>query len=143
MCLKSGKIPRQKRADIASRLSDTIMRSIEQASSKAVNNVAAEFNIRAGELSRKMEVEAASEIAPAIPATTVTENNNGDDVKADVQPQAQADESKAEEPIAEDNVSTEVKAEGNGHKSEAVTDEEGIELKQPLVVDDFDQWLTQ
>ncbi|MFC1847142.1 hypothetical protein ACFLYS_03700 [Chloroflexota bacterium] len=127
--LKIREETKAKTADIAGRLSETIMQRIEQASSKAVSEAASEFNIRAIELSRNVEVETSTEISPPVAeAPAIPENGAA---------------GKDNETRQQDVDKAEAKVDNNGHKNESVTEEEGIELKQPLAVDDFDQWLTQ
>ena len=134
--LKIREETKAKTADIAGRLSDTIMLRIEQVSSSAVNSVASEFNIRAGELNRKVEAETAGEIEPqAEEASSVQESGTTE--------ASDANQEEAPAAEAETKVLTEAKAGDNGHKNEPAGEEEGIELKQPMAVDDFDQWLTQ
>jgi hypothetical protein len=127
--LKIREETKAKTADITGRLSEAIMQKIEQASSRAVSEAASEFNIRAGELSREVEAETDKEISPPVAEAPASPENGaaGND-----------DETRQQEVYT-----AEAKADNNGHKSEAATEEEGIELKQPLVVDDFDQWLTE
>ena len=134
--LKIREETKAKTADIAGRLSDTIMLRIEQVSSSAVNGVASEFNIRAGELSHKVEAETAGKIEPqAEEAFSVQESSTTETSDAN------QEETPAAE--AETKVLAEAKAGDNGHKNEPAGEEEGIELKQPMAADDFDQWLTQ
>ncbi len=123
--LKIREETKAKTADIASRLSDTIMQSIDQASSEAVGSVVAEFNTRAGEISRKVETEAASKTEPAVAESAV--------------------ETPEAEEIPEASVinTAETKASNNGSKSEQATEDDGIELKQSLAEEDFNQWLGQ
>ena len=126
--LKIREETKSKTSDIANRLSDTIMQRIEQASSKAVNSVAAEFNTRASELSHNVEVETEKEIIPPVAEVPASPENDIAD-NDDKTRQQEADAAKAKVEDSEQNNKPAM--------------EESIELKQPLAVDDFDQWLTQ
>ena len=119
--LKIREETKTKTADIAGRLSDTIMHRIEQVSSKAINSVSSEFNVRAGELSRKLEAETTSESEPPAADTSAAPESG----------------------TAETSVLAEAKAEDDENKNKPSVEAEDIELKQTLAVDDFDQWLTQ
>jgi len=121
--LKVREKTKSKTAEIANRLSEAVMLGIEKASAKAVAGVVSELSTKAGELTKRMQEVAEKEAGQAISRMAV--GLGGIERTINSAPQ---------EDIEADDV---------GQDTELVTEEEGIELQQPVEAENFDQWLAQ
>jgi len=126
--LKIREGTKSKTAGIAGRLSEAIMLRVEQASAKAVSGAVADFGIRAGELTRKMQQTVEKEAVQTV-GNLVTGVGG-------------VAESEAKKDTAKDKDAVEAKAEVTERESESAPKEESIELQQPIESDDFNQWLS-
>jgi len=127
--LKIKEDTKAKTAEITAKLSEAIMFSIEQASTRAVTSMVSELSTRAGELTQEMQETAEKETNQEISKASTglrdnTENNNKN------APQ-------------EDLGVVETKKEDTGQEVEPVMEEGEIKLQQSIESEDFDQWLTQ
>lgn len=127
--LKIKEETKTKTAEIAGKLSATIMLRIEQSSAEAVTSSVSELITKAGDLTRKMQETADKEV-----------EQTKDKIAAELGSDAQSDDSN---PPKEDTVMAKVEEDDSRKEEEVVAEEEGIELKQSIGADDFNEWLAK
>jgi len=135
--LKVREKTKSKTAEIANRLSEAVMLGIEKASAKAVAGVVTELSVKSKEFTKEIQEAAEKEAGQEV-------------VKAAVG--LSGVESAANRASEEDTDVADAGTDSAGRETEVITEEEGIELQQPVEVesseqpveaDNFDQWLTQ
>lgn len=135
--LKVREKTKSKTVEMANRLSEAVMLGIEKASAKAVAGVVSELSNKAGELTKKMQEAAEKEAGQAISRIAVGLGGG---------------ESPANRALKEDLDTAGEEIDDTNQETEFVTEEEGIELKQPaeaknfeqpVEAENFDQWLAQ
>ena len=126
--LKVREGTKSKTAEIAARLSEAIMLGVEQASARAVTGAVAEFGIRTGEITNRMQQSVDKEASQAM-GRLVTGMGGVN--------------KEAAEETAKDEKTAETSAQENGKESKAASKDDGIELQQGIECDDFNQWLSQ
>ncbi|MCJ7769291.1 MAG: hypothetical protein MUO92_02295 [Dehalococcoidales bacterium] len=127
--LKIKEETKTKTAEIAGKLSETIMLRIEQASAEAVTSAVSELSTKARKLTRKMQETAGEEVEKTMGKVAVELGGN-----------AESDDSSA---LKEGSGIAEIREDHLGQEEEITAEEEGIELKQSIGADDFNQWLTK
>ena len=130
--LKVREETKSKIVEIANKLSEAVLLGIERASTKAVVGVVNELSTKAGELTKKVQEAVEKEAEQAV--TGVTFRLSGD-VNDNVE---KPTSNVLQEELKVNNAGVEIAKE-----AELITEEDGIELQQPIEVDNFDEWLAQ